>query len=478
MRSKKLQILAVAAFSLLAAPPILAEEAAPGAAPVDDALIDAPEAEPTAAPAPAGEVAESLPDVVEPTAAAEAPEPADPTVAGELAEADSADAGRGEETAGLSAPTEDVEIPLDEEIAPPEAVPSLAEAAEGQQLGVVAYDSEGHAGRIHIVRSGDTLWDISDWYLGTPWVWPSIWMDNGEIENPHLIHPGDHIWITPTEMRRLTPEEAEVLLSNAPPEPEATPAAVDEVPLATEEAPAPELVIEAPVAGEERGRFRVSARESAGLITPEQLDASASIVGQVPERILMSQEDEVYIGLGESEVERGDEFTIFRTREKVFDPDTGALLGYHVEFTGWVRVEETFPETSLASIRMSNREVERGDRLIPREPLPQEVPLQVSPEGVEGKISYFPDRRELMGFADFVYLNRGTLDGVEVGSPLEVYRPGRTAEEPTRRDVVDIPDRVIAQLVVVRAAEDASVAYVRSSDTELKMGDRVRGAGM
>jgi len=216
----------------------------------------------------------------------------------------------------------------------------------------------------------------------------------------------------------------------------------------------------------------------AGLVTPAQVDAAASIVGQVPERILMTQEDEVYIGLGESEVERGDEFTIFREHEKVFDPDTGALLGYHVEFTGWVRVEETFPETSLASIRMSTGDVENGDRLIPREPLPEEIPLQASPDSVEGKISYFPDDRELMGFADFVFLNRGTLDGVEVGSPLEVYRPGRTAQEPARHDVVDIPDRVIAELVVVRAAEEASVAYVRGSDTELMMGDRFRGAGM
>ena len=106
------------------------------------------------------------------------------------------------------------------------------------------------------------------------------------------------------------------------------------------------------------------------------------------------------------------------------------------------------------------------------------ISLQPSPDGVEGKISFFPQRRQLMGFADFVYLNRGTLDGVEVGSPLEVYRPGRTAEEPARHDRVDIPDRVVAQLIVVRAADDACVAYVRSSDTELKMGDRFRGTGM
>ena len=29
-----------------------------------------------------------------------------------------------------------------------------------------------------------------------------------------------------------------------------------------------------------------------------------------------------------------------------------------------------------------------------------------------------------MGMTDYVYLNRGELDGLEVGSPLEVYRTG------------------------------------------------------
>ena len=77
----------------------------------------------------------------------------------------------------------------------------------GVTLGEVGYDEQGRAGRIHLVVSGDTLWDISDAYLGTPWVWPSVWTDNRDIENPHLIVPGDRIWITAHEMRRVSEEE-------------------------------------------------------------------------------------------------------------------------------------------------------------------------------------------------------------------------------------------------------------------------------
>ena len=71
---------------------------------------------------------------------------------------------------------------------------------------------------------------------------------------------------------------------------------------------------------------------------------------------------------------------------------------------------------------MSTGEIEQGDRIMPREVLPPEIEVQSTPEGVDGKITFFPGRRTLLGFQDFVYLNRGTLDGLQVGSPLEVYR--------------------------------------------------------
>jgi nucleoid-associated protein YgaU len=348
-----------------------------------------------------------------------------------------------------------------------QAESSDAQPARKVALGEIGYDEQGRSGRIHVVVPGDTLWDISDAYLGTPWVWPSVWIENRDIENPHLIVPSDRIWISAHEMRRVSAEEAERLLAGQP--------------LAAEDNGEPV----GPASDSFQSLFqnedglnivRVSSLETTGLISADQLDASASIVDAIPERVMLSQGDRVFVGLGEQEASVGDQFTVFRAQEKVFDPDTNRLLGYHVKLLGWVEVEEVSAEASVALIRMSAAEMELGDRVMPREIPILDIEVAASPKNVDGQISFFPSSRVLMGSADYVYLNRGELDGLQVGSPLEVYRGGWQAPEPARDTRVEVPDRVIAQLLVVRARRQSAVAVIRHTETELELGDRFRGA--
>ena len=51
---------------------------------------------------------------------------------------------------------------------------------------------DGHP-QTYVVKKGDTLWDISQMYLDDPWLWPEIWHVNPQIDNPHLIYPGDKL---------------------------------------------------------------------------------------------------------------------------------------------------------------------------------------------------------------------------------------------------------------------------------------------
>ena len=51
----------------------------------------------------------------------------------------------------------------------------------------------------YTVEKGDTLWDISDFFLNNPWFWPEIWYINPQVENPHLIYPGENLMIDPSK---------------------------------------------------------------------------------------------------------------------------------------------------------------------------------------------------------------------------------------------------------------------------------------
>jgi nucleoid-associated protein YgaU len=441
-----------------------AEPAAAAPAPespgVDQAVADAGEGAETVdtAEAPQTEAATGIEAAAETEASAEA----DSAVAANDEEATEPDlSGSGAEIASAEASADTGAEPASE------VADADTEANQKVALGDIGYDEQGRSGRIHLVVPGDTLWDISDAYLGTPWVWPSVWTDNREIENPHLIVPGDRIWISAFEMRRVTAEEAKRLLAGQPlaadADGESTGPASDSFQSLFQDESGPKVV-------------RVSSRETTGLVSAEQLEAAASIVDAVAERIMLSQGDRVYIGLGEEKTSVGDQFTIFRTQEKVFDPDTNRLLGYHVNMLGWIEVQEVDAEASLAVVRLSAGDMELGDRVMPREKPVLDVEVMSSPKNVDGQISFFPSSRVLMATADYVYLNRGELDGLEVGSPLEVYRAGWKAPEPARNTRVEVPDRVIANLLVVRARQQSAVALIQHTETELKLGDHFRGA--
>jgi len=50
--------------------------------------------------------------------------------------------------------------------------------------------------RTYVVEAGDTLWSIAEGLYDEPWYWPSLWSYNPQITNPHLIYPGDVLYLS------------------------------------------------------------------------------------------------------------------------------------------------------------------------------------------------------------------------------------------------------------------------------------------
>jgi hypothetical protein len=271
---------------------------------------------------------------------------------------------------------------------------------------------------LHVVQAGDTLWDITARYLETPWIWPSIWKENEGIEDPHVIYPGDLIWITEDEMRKVTPEEAALLMrGESEPEPEAA-------------APAPDFWI--------------------------------------------VQEQRMIVSLGEGEGQVGEAYAVFRPRRRIFHPETHELVGYFIEVIGRIELTEVHPESSFATVEWSTSEIELGDRLMPLLEEPEEIPPAFLENPIEGLILAHQPRRLYAGAGDLVMIDRGERDGVIRGAEFVVYREGGLRLDSLEQKSVEVPDDVIGRMFVLKSTSRSSVALMMRARTEVEPGDRYR----
>jgi nucleoid-associated protein YgaU len=359
--------------------------------------------------------------------------------------------------------------------APPAAADPAAElappASAAVESGAKAVDPDGMRGRIHVVARGDTLWDIATEYLQTPWVWPSIWQENRDIENPHRIYPGDHIWISKTAMRTLTPDEAAEMIA-AEMELATDDAALPLLGgLAAMEEPAPLLV--AP-AHRVLKRLSIPGVSDMSFVSEEKLSAATSIVASASPRTWLLEGDPVVLGLGEGETTIGALYDVFHDAVPVRDPETASIVGYHVEILGWIEVTAIHGDSSSGVIRISKSEMLRGNRVIDRETVPAELSLTAAPPDLEARIIFTPMNRTQMMQLDYVYLNRGAVHGLAVGAEVEVFERGELAPDRVRGTVVRIPDRRIADLIIVSVQPTTSVGFVKHAMRELNIGDSVR----
>lgn len=321
----------------------------------------------------------------------------------------------------------------------------------------------------HVVKPGDTLWDISGLFLKSPWRWPELWgMNRDQIRNPHLIYPGQVLMLVKVDGRARLQFGQNVGGSSGT------------VKL--------------------RPQMRISPLDANAiptiplhLIQPFLTDAVVFETDELAKapRIVAAQEGHVVLGQGDLAYARGDfgkgtDFRVFRNARPLVDPATKEVLGFEAPYVGTAEMTRPGRERvngddksdivpSTLTIRQVKQEVGIGDRLAPspQRNLDRYVPHAPS-QPMAGQIAALYGEALNAGQNQIVALNRGKRDGVERGHVFALWRDGARVMDKTqeRAEAIKLPDERHGILFVFEVYERVSYALIISVKEPVRPGDR------
>jgi LysM domain len=336
------------------------------------------------------------------------------------------------------------------------------------QGGVALSELAPNAPDSYTVKRRDTLWDISKIFLRSPWRWPELWgMNLEQIRNPHLIYPGQVLYLDKSDGRarlRLAQPVGDggtVKLSPRVRSQSLDGGAITSIPFHLIEPFLNEAVI-----------FQTN-----------ELDTAPRIVAAQEGRVLMGRGDTAYVR-GDLSTQR--DFRIFREPKALLDPTTREVLGYEANYVGtaeYIRQGETRtnaegkPEIVPATFTLTSMRQDAGvgDRLAPVPPREFSNYAPHAPQGaLAGQIVSIYGEALTAGQNQIVALNKGARDGIERGHVLALWRDGAPAVDKTdpARPAMKLPDERHGMLFVFRVFDRMSYALILSVQEPVKAGDR------
>lgn len=330
---------------------------------------------------------------------------------------------------------------------------------------VAGADEIKSEGRVHIVVKGDTLWDISEHYLGNPFLWPKLWQWNDYITNPHFIYPGDEIRLYPPKVivRRPVIEKPPVVAKEE-----------EEAEIAPAEIAPEEVIEEAPeLVEEEMVGYKFSELKSSGMIAEEEMEGVGRIIDADDGRLMLSEGDRIYIAFSETPA-IGIPYSVFKTEGKISHPVTGKFLGYKISVLGTVEVKEFADEVATAVITKSYNVISRGDLIKPKEEIPDSIEPAFADSALEGYIVASKESMVTYGEKDIVYIDLGKKNGVKPGTGFIVYKKGERIKDPATGKKYMLPPTTIGKLMAIDIKEETSVAIITNSIEEMRDGERIK----
>lgn len=343
-------------------------------------------------------------------------------------------------------------------------------------LTVIAEEIELNANhpQNYVVIKGDTLWDIAGKFLKYPWHWPEIWQANPQIENPHLIYPGDRLWLADCDGRsciklargirsgKISPKVREIELDEA----------IATIPLSAI----------SPFLSQPR------------VVGEEVLGAAPYIVAGSEERLISAAGDNVYVRGIDATINNGKHYNIFRKGIRYQDPETGEILGFEAIYLADALLRKT-GDPATVELRTTNREVMIGDRLLEADDTKLDlnfIPRQPTHK-IDGHILSVFDGVSQVGQYQIVVLNRGERDNLESGHVVFIHQVGDTIKDIVLSGVADegyfssnknskesniittLPDEYAGIAMVFKTYKKVSYAIIMKATRVIHVGDKISG---
>ncbi len=360
----------------------------------------------------------------------------------------------------------------------------------------------------YVVVKGDTLWGIAKQFLKSPWLWPEVWQANPQIDNPHLIFPGDVISLTYVDGEpRLTLNRAERPTVKLSPHARVEPisSAIHTVPLRDIEA----YLIKPRLLGEaERNSqpYVLSVQERRlGAVSPDHiyvrgLSGAPGEIFAIMRAGLVYKDVPAHFPLAYSKPRKvtAEEWSTNRWRTlggeiaKLWKHsqwsyrDATETLGYEVIQIGQAKMVSSGDPATL-KVQTNGREVKTGDLVMPL--IESQFDLTFLPRSPD----YVPSNTRIIAINEAVYgvgpnqvcvVNRGEANGLENGQVFEVFRPGEVIRDTVKYAVNDLrttfsdekakvklPDEYAAHVMIFRTFDRVSYALVLDGERPVQIHD-------
>jgi LysM repeat protein len=337
---------------------------------------------------------------------------------------------------------------------------SRTESSDAPRRGIPLADNAPDS---YVVKRGDTLWGISKVFLRDPWYWPEIWQVNPQIQNPHLIYPGDTLRLVFIDgkpqilLQRGDAARVEPRVRSQPLE-----TAITTIPYAT-----------------------VAAFMSKpSLLDRDQIKHAPYLLATRDLHVVMSEGDTLYARGFTSPAELGTHYNVVRVGEPLIDPDDNRLLGYDGIFTGSGHVTRLGDPTTLIMTE-STQDSRAGDKLIPGG---VEVPLDFTPSAprvkTNGRIISVSHGVTIIGQYEVVVVNRGARDGLAPGNVLGVFDTGPVVLDTEKKGFfnlnrlgakkIALPSERTGTFMVFKTFDNISYGLIMEATNLIRVGDKVQ----